>query len=196
MGQVHFHLLPKGDDQAAYDALMRSHFGRAEGRHLAAVGTEWGKDAMHALTKDGGFTLHDHVGDGPKDGYMVSLNKDTEEVHDLSEFQREHLAAFRERHAQELADPRSYLGGWVHEGKVYLDVSHHEPDLNKAMDLARQHKQLGIYDVAGSRTVMTDQQQGQQSAAALHLLPDDDDLAVAILRSAGDSEPMRHLRLL
>jgi len=60
-----------------------------------------------------------------------------------------------------LSQPGHNLGTWDNtkgDGKHYLDVSIGENDLNKALDLARQHKQLAIFDMAESKDIQTPQE--------------------------------------
>lgn len=59
-----------------------------------------------------------------------------------------------------LAKPGHNLGTWWNkegDGKHYLDVSITENDLNKAMDIGRQHKQLAIYDMVEGKDVPIEQ---------------------------------------
>ena len=105
----------------------------------------------------GGFTLHDHVGDAPTDGYMVSLDKHSEESMPIADLRPEMIEAFVGKHSENLAKKGNYLGGWLDRGRFYLDVSGHIPDLNRATGAAVRNKQLGIYDLSNKRTVDTDE---------------------------------------
>lgn len=125
------------------------------------VATEWGRQVANAVTKDKGFTFHDHIGDGPKGGYMVSVDKDSETVVPLRNLHPDAIADYRDMHQQDLKDPNNFLGGWVYRGKVYLDVSRHVADRNQALALARQYKQLGIYDLSSGQTIMTPAEQAE-----------------------------------
>lgn len=118
--------------------------------------TEWGKKLMHAVTKQGGFTFRDLVGDGPGEGYMVSVDKSTEKKIPLRDLTSADVADYMSIHQQALKDPNNYLGGWVHKGNVYLDISRHTTDRDEALKLARANQQLGIYDIGRGETIMTD----------------------------------------
>jgi hypothetical protein len=135
-------------------------------------GDDWSRDLMHAVTKDGGFTFHDHVGDGPSGGYMVSVDKHGEETVPIKDLTPGRVADYMSVHQQDLKDPHNYLGGWVYKGKVFLDVSRNVADRNEAMRLGDANSQLGIYDLNSGQTVLTNygtrrQQGGQQAAASL-----------------------------
>ena len=107
--------------------------------------------------RQGGFTLHDHVGDGPTSGYMVSMDKNTEDSRPMDELTPEVVQAFANKHAEALKSPTNYLGGWLDGGRFYLDISSHIPDLNQATNAAVRNKQLGIYDLNHGRTIDTDE---------------------------------------
>lgn len=172
--------VPNYKDKAPFDPKV-SHASRAPGDHhvrreaglstVAGPGTpsyrpgkhedEWSKNVMHAVTKDGGFTFHDVTGDGPTKGYMVSVAKQNEQKIPMRDLTPDHIADYMSIHQQELKDPRNFLGGWVHKGNVYLDVSRHSDDHAEAMQLARANKQLGIYDIGKGQTLMTEQEKQQ-----------------------------------
>jgi hypothetical protein len=205
MSSVHFVLLNHEDPHGAHAALRAygdEHVHgdvppRREGAstmpYRQPAVTDWGKSVQHAVTKDGGFTFHDHVGDGPKNGFMVSVQKDTEHAIPVRDLTPEILADYRDVHQADLADPKNFLGGWVYKGKAYLDISRHVEDRNEAMDLARQHKQLGIYDIGKGETLMTEQQQEEQpQKAAFVMLPADDLAAINEMRKAAGLAPLVH----
>lgn len=155
--------------------------------------TEWGRQVQHAVTKDQGFTFHDHIGDGPKSGYMVSVAPEAEHVIPLRDLHPDHIADYRDTHQDLLKDPNNFLGGWVYKGKAYLDISRHVESRDQALALARQHNQLGVYDIGSGQTVLTNEsgerpgqqaEEPQQVAASLHLLPEDNLSAVNALRAA------------
>lgn len=150
-------LLPHWDPEACAE-ILRGHAG-TPGRIAAplAADPKWDKDVMDAAN-DGGFTFHDHVGDGPRDGYMVSLYKNCETKLPMQELTAEHVRDFSARHADLLARPHHYLGGWLEKGHFYLDVSVHVPEVDQALRDAIRARQLGVYDVTKQRTLDTEQE--------------------------------------
>ena len=155
--RVHFVLLDQSDPEEAYRQLLAT--GAKSLGHEAAPFlpvNEWDRDVMHSITKDHGFSFHDHPGDGPQSGYMVSVDRSSENVVPIWHLSSKYIADYMALHQAQLADPTNYLGGWVYKGNLYLDISKHVPDRQTALDLAKQHHQLGIYDLGDHETVMTD----------------------------------------
>lgn len=144
-------LLPHWDADEAFRILH--HHARDMGHHTALQVTPELMDHAHK----GGFTLHDHVGDAPTSGYMVSLDKNTEHSMPIADLRPEHIQAFVDKHASHLGKPGNYLGGWLDGGRFYLDISSHVPDLNRATGAAVRNKQLGIYDLGKGRTMNTEE---------------------------------------
>jgi hypothetical protein len=62
----------------------------------------------------------------------------------------EEISAFVQKNQDLLQDPKNSIGTWFNhgDGKTYLDVSATTPDLNEAIALGKQHKQLAIFDLA------------------------------------------------
>lgn len=115
---------------------------------------EWDKALMHDLTKTHGFTMHDHPGDAPKDGFMVSIDQSSEQKMPLVDVTPQRIADYMSVHQQELKDPNNYLGGWVFRGTTFLDISRWVPDEQQAMTLAKANHQLAIYDLSSGQTEM------------------------------------------
>ena len=99
------------------------------------------------LRTDGGFTSS-LTGDSPLPGeckFAVAYSKDSERYFPLSIFEPEDLIDFIADHADALASPGVYLGGWVDRGLVYLDCSLITSDESEAMRIARANEQLAIF---------------------------------------------------
>lgn len=150
-GKARYVLLPHWDTDEAFRILMQ---------HAQDMGSRTALQVTPELMEQahkGGFTLHDHVGDAPTEGYMVSLDKNTEHSMPIADLRPEHIQAFVDKHADRLGSPGNYLGGWLDGGKFYLDISSHIPDLNRATGAAVRNKQLGIYDLGKGRTIDTEE---------------------------------------
>lgn len=149
-------LLPHWDPESCAD-ILHAHHAAAQGRTAAPkMDQQWDNEVMDAA-RQGGFTLHDHVGDGPTEGYMVSLYKDSEFSKPMTELTPEHVRNFVAQNSEALGKPHHYLGGWLQDGKFYLDVSVHIPDINRATAQAVRNQQLGIYDLNRGRTIHTEE---------------------------------------
>lgn len=150
-GKARYILLPHWDADEAYRILMQH--AQDMGTHTALQVSPELMDMAHK----GGFTLHDHIGDAPTDGYMVSLDKNTEHSMPITDLRPQHIQAFADKHANNLGQQGNYLGGWLDGGKFYLDISSHIPEINRATAAAVRNKQLGIYDLTHGRTIDTDE---------------------------------------
>lgn len=130
-----------------------------------AMAPPWAQQADQTLADHGGFTLHDRIGDAPTSGYMVSLDKSTEEVHPASSITAEVIDAYRTKHASALAHPDVYLGAWVHEGKAYLDIPAHFTDLDKAMRAAADNDQIAVFDIGTGTEIITSDYYASRAAS-------------------------------
>lgn len=166
-GKMHDHWTAAADDHTASvpgDSNVRHLFGldkdaatfRRTKTDSDPHASKWDKDVMHSVTKQGGFTFRDVVGDGPGDGFMVSVAKHNEVKVPMRDLTPDKVADYMSVHQQELKDPNNYLGGWVYKGNVYLDISRHTRDRGEAMKLARANQQLGVYDIGKGETLMTE----------------------------------------
>lgn len=147
-----YHILP--DDPHEACAVLRAEIADRRANRTARL-TATAGDYRDAIRAHGGFTVRNHIGDGPVAGYMVSLNKSTERTHPDDSFDDADVERYRQEHAAELAAENAYLGAWHHDGKVYLDVAHHFPDVESAMRAAREHDQLAIYDLGHGVEIAT-----------------------------------------
>lgn len=111
--------------------------------------------ALHEIASDGGFSVNPQFQNAPENGYAVSLSKTSEKAVSLSAITASDITNYRNRYASDLAKPNNYLGAWVHNGEVFLDVSEVVPDKNEAIQLAHQRDQLGIFDLANGETIDT-----------------------------------------
>jgi hypothetical protein len=92
---------------------------------------------------------------GMEDGkYMLSPYHDRQLILDHPPAAQD-LRDYAQKNSDLLSQPGHNLGTWNNpeDGKHYLDVSITENDLNKATELARQHKQLAIYDMVNGQDI-------------------------------------------
>jgi GNAT superfamily N-acetyltransferase len=71
-------------------------------------------------------------------------------------------------------DPGAHLGAWENGGNWYLDISHITPDLDKAMDLARQHNQKAIFDLDNFQDIQNPHYKEPNTAPAPAPVPPSD----------------------
>lgn len=145
------HLLADDDDAALLNLLM--HHADDLEASAGVVDVEFGRLGLEEIRRSHGFTVHDHFGDSPRSGYMVSISPATEKVIPLASVTAQDIADYRNAHKDLLADPDNYFGAWVWEGNVYLDISRNVRDRDEALALGRRYNQLGIYDLARGETI-------------------------------------------
>lgn len=109
--------------------------------------------AHRALRESGGFTLSPEDGTQPAGGYAVAVYPEAEEVIP-DPLKVSEILSYIVRWAKVLYnDTRAHLGGWVSEGKVYLDISAVFTDLDEALEVARANGQLAIWDLGRSEEI-------------------------------------------
>jgi len=103
---------------------------------------------VHEILLNNGITLDiktnrkiDHT-----TGYMVAIGG-CEKVIPTSELTLKVLSEYIDKHIVILNQKRYFLGAWVNDGKVYLDVSKHSSKLTSAKWLGNLEGQLAIYDL-------------------------------------------------
>lgn len=99
------------------------------------------------IKRDGGFT-YDPVDDlSPSSGYAVAYYDDAEEIHDVETITEDDVYSYLDKHREKFRDRRSHVGGWVSEGKVYLDISLVIPDRSEAEKIGIEKNQYAIFDL-------------------------------------------------
>jgi len=107
---------------------------------------------IEKLHNEGGFSINVNTGATPGAGYMVSI-PGAEAVRRLSDITELTIKRYVEKYAQQLATPGAYLGAWVDGWEVYLDISVNVDSLEDALNLARDNKQLAIYDLEAGDSI-------------------------------------------
>jgi hypothetical protein len=105
--------------------------------------------AAATLARTGGFTVK--IGTIPTSGFMASVEgfESIVPVKDNYGLDRNDYAAIYAKlfdHIHHIENG-GCIGGWVHEGQLYLDVSHHFDDESECRDYARLNNQLAYYDL-------------------------------------------------
>lgn len=94
---------------------------------------------------DGGFSIDSNSGHDIREGYAVSIYPECERIISGPVTATDIL-----RYLLDMRDQLAHgvLGGWrdPQSGNAFLDVSVVAPDLDTAIDLARTHNQLAVYD--------------------------------------------------
>lgn len=134
--------------------------------------TKTGGGALAEHVHPEGFSLDPHTGKSPSSGYMVALPGHTHQYPDSVMKDKHQLAAAIDRFLMEerevLDKPGVHLGGWVSDGKLWLDPSERIADRHEAMKAGKERDQVAIWDVAGGQEIGTE---GTGGTATEHAAP-------------------------
>lgn len=97
------------------------------------------------ILKEGGISYSLRYGEINK-GYAVSLDG-FEEKTPIEEFDNVVLQNYVLDKSKELADADNFVGGWIQDGNVVLDVSTAFTSKTKALAFAKANKQQAIFDL-------------------------------------------------
>ena len=135
------------------------HRGGSLGRDEVASGVAAGKRAhemgvtlIEKLAHGDGFS-ESLAGVSPKTGYMTATTDKTEKKIPIDKLRQRDIALYAVANHDALNKPDTYLGGWrdtdkkTGETSAYLDVSTNYQTLDEAVKVARNAKQIGIYDL-------------------------------------------------
>lgn len=87
-----------------------------------------------------------------REGYMVALDGFERIVTALS-FDDRIIGEFIGENWDRLTEPQNYLGTWVTNGRVYLDVAQNIYNIDSAVQVALNNGQLAIYDVKAGKSI-------------------------------------------
>jgi len=113
---------------------------------------------VDAAETNGGFTVRANTFDNPNltDGYQVAIegyetkaslddtDKMIEAVQDINAF------------INQQSSNNLFVGGWISDGMLWLDVSQYVKDFDEAMALGRARKQEAIFDNANMEEISCD----------------------------------------
>lgn len=106
---------------------------------------------INEIIKNGGATLDVNFNDfNVSTGYMVSLYSYEVkiDINDIEAIKKE-----IENKKEEAKKRNAYIGLWVENGLVYLDISKHIIDYNEALETARNNEQMAIYDLKNDKSI-------------------------------------------
>lgn len=114
------------------------------------------KQLLELINSNGGFTIDLKIGIQPQSGFCVAL-KDFEQItinnnNNLDKI----LSNYIVNHKPKLFNENYYLGCWVNDNKVYLDIVTIVKDLKLAVKLAKINKQIAIYDLDNQKEIFID----------------------------------------
>jgi len=137
--------------KAVNKALQQQRMGSAK---KAAMRGETTNTILQLIHDNGGVTYNIAKGNmAGTPNYSVSIYPDREKIEEGVDFDR--LEGYLDGNEDLLMDPNNSFGAWSNEGKVYLDVVVTVPDQAKAIELAKQHNQIAIWDLQNNKEIPT-----------------------------------------
>ena len=88
----------------------------------------------------------------PQNGYFVSLPNRELQIN-RNELSTLVVSRFISANIDLLSNENNFVGGWIENGIVYLDVSEQIADKRTALNLGVQHNQLAIYDANNGKVI-------------------------------------------
>ena len=104
------------------------------------------------MIKNGGATLDVNYNNfNASAGYMVSLDgyEAKTDIDNIEAIKKE--IETKKEIAQKIKG--AYIGLWVDNGLMYVDISKHIINYNRALEVARNNKQLAIYDLKNDKSI-------------------------------------------
>jgi GNAT superfamily N-acetyltransferase len=137
-----------------------SHDQKTHGSWATGVSSEVASDIQQFTREWGGLSISMVDGHMPTKGYMVSKPPEFGKIVDEADFfdpikGPKILSQYMREQKADLATGKNYLGTWLNEGKIYLDVSENIMDRAEATSLGAQRNQLKIWDVVNQVEIDT-----------------------------------------
>ena len=133
--------------------LLGQHDQESHGSWSTRLNPEVASDIIRFTQEWGGLSINMVDGSMPTTGYMVSKPPEFGRIVDEVDFSNpvkgpKILSDYMRTHKNDLGNGKNYLGTWLNESKVYLDVSENIQELFEAIRIGRQRNQKAIWDVA------------------------------------------------
>ena len=113
-------------------------------------------EIIRATLKNKGLSIN-IKGENPISGYMVALRGREVAVEKSKPLSSliDTLQKFISDNEFDLSQKHHYLGTWIYNGKIYIDIAFNYQDLNTSIDMAYLSKQISIYDVKNKEVIYT-----------------------------------------
>ena len=117
------------------------------------------KEFVASTIENGGATMNVATGDVPTSGYVVSM-MGNEQTFPLfgNDVVKEILISgavklFLEENIVEFVYAENFIGSWIDDGLLYLDISNVYESEHDALRVAVANKQLAYYDISNAKTI-------------------------------------------
>jgi hypothetical protein len=137
-----------------------THDQKTHGRWASGLSDEVAGKIIQFTQEWGGLSIKMTDGSMPTSGYMVAKPPEFGAVVDAADFLdpvkgAKILGDYMVTHRKDLGSGKNYLGTWLNEGKVYLDVSENIQDVSAATKIGRERNQKAIWDVVNLQEIDT-----------------------------------------
>lgn len=130
-------------------------------RDSGAVREQLTLDDIWALaTSNGGFTYNPLYGATPQRGYAVAL-QGYGKIYEPGAVTIDDLREYLRESGEQMKDPARYIGGWINDGKLYLDVSIVLPTEEEARKTGRMNDQTDVYNFVSGENIFLKGPDGQ-----------------------------------
>ena len=107
-------------------------------------------EIINNIKVNGGSTLTKKLNSiRKKSGFMVSL-PGSEIVVDIED---KNISDLLREQVEKINSKNEYLGTWIDNKKMYIDISINIKTLKKALELGKEYKQLAIYDIKNDKVI-------------------------------------------
>jgi hypothetical protein len=133
--------------------LTGQHDQSSHGSWSTKLNPEVASNIVRFTQEWGGLSINMVDGSMPTTGYMVAKPPEFGRIVDEIDFINpvkgpKILSDYMKTHKNDLGNGKNYLGTWLNESKVYLDVAENIQELFEAIRLGRERNQKAIWDVA------------------------------------------------
>jgi hypothetical protein len=159
-----------------------THDQKTHGSWATGLNPDVASKIMQFTREWGGLSINMKDGSMPTSGYMVAKPPEFGSIADEADFfdpvkGPKILADYMKTHRQDLGSGKNYLGTWLNEGKVYLDVSENIQSKTDAAAVGRSRNQKAIWDVVNQQEIDTGgtglvEKESQHGRVARHLEDD------------------------
>lgn len=110
------------------------------------------KDIVSKTLENGGTTTSILTGEmNPETGFMCSLKDCT--IINIAQFNTSSIEEIIRNNKELLSQENIYLGTWVNEGMVYIDISENINNIEEARAVGITRKQLTIFDCSRKEVI-------------------------------------------
>ena len=111
-------------------------------------------DFVDSIIQNGGATFNLAMGTAPTSGYVVSLKGGSHTpIDETRQSIEQTINQFVAEKGLELSVDENFLGGWVDDGWLYLDISRVYDEKKKAMLVGIQNNQKAIFNLNDGSTI-------------------------------------------